>query len=171
MSECNDLSFCELRMKEVVNSNDGKRLGRIIDVVFSCESGGIKGIVVPFMRRSLFTKCQELFIPWSYVVKIGEDVIIVSLNGESALRCGCEPVAVCPPKETECEREKECDSAPKECERKLNKKGEPECDRRCEKCMLFDCSYRWKGLNRASNRLDNASNENGEIYIDNKKYK
>ena len=46
-----ELTFCELRAKEVVNASDGRKLGRITDLVFSADSGAVKGIVAPFTRR------------------------------------------------------------------------------------------------------------------------
>ena len=120
-----DISFSELRCKEVVNASDGRRLGRIVDLVFSGETGKIKGIVTPASKRSVFSKSQELFIPWRCVEKLGEDVIIVNVNAEGLCEHSekpqCKPP--CPPKP----------APPK-----------PACDGRCEKCMLFDCERRWK---------------------------
>ena len=42
-----EISFCDLKKKEVINIADGKRLGRTIDVVFAVPSGRVCGIVVP----------------------------------------------------------------------------------------------------------------------------
>ena len=39
-----DLTFCELREKEVVNIADGKKLGRILDIAFT-SNGTIKGLI------------------------------------------------------------------------------------------------------------------------------
>ena len=115
------ITFCELRSKEVVNSVDGKRMGRIVDLVFSGETGKIKGIVTPYGKRGPFGKGQDIFIPWRCVTTIGEDVIIVNLNENGTC---CE----------EKEDKKEKDKHP----------ALPSCDGRCEKCMLFDCEHRWK---------------------------
>jgi sporulation protein YlmC with PRC-barrel domain len=46
-----ELSFCELRTKQVVNVVDGKALGRIIDIVFSREGSRVIGFVVPGDRN------------------------------------------------------------------------------------------------------------------------
>jgi|GEM_PF-403651 len=74
------MSFCELRSKEVINILDGRRLGRIIDVVFSgCNRAMVKGIVVPFIKRFFFFRDKEIFVPWHCIKKIGEDVILVEL--------------------------------------------------------------------------------------------
>lgn len=120
----NEISFCDLRSKEVVNAVDGKRMGRITDIVFSSETGKIKGIVTPYGKHGLFGKNQDIFIPWRCVRKVGEDVIIVDINESGT----CEIEPICPP--PKCEKE--------------HKPPSPPCDRRCEKCMLFDCEYRWK---------------------------
>ena len=128
-----EISFSELRCKEVVNACDGRKLGKIIDIVFSGDTGKIKGIVTPYLKRGFFGKGQEVFIPWRCVKKLGEDVIIVDINGADQLDsqttasedCGCTAT----PQEDNC-----TDRNP----------DMPNCDRRCEKCMLFDCEYRWK---------------------------
>lgn len=143
----NDLSYCELRAKEVVNSADGKRMGRIVDMLFSREDGTISGIVVPLTRKGVFGKNQDVFIPWRCVQKIGEDVILVCLTVEADGRVTCKREPLPPPKD--------CHGHDK---REGGKRGEcgasdcsaqpdhPDCDCRCEKCMLFDCAYRWSQL-------------------------
>ena len=77
-----ELSFCELRAKEVVNICDGKRLGNIIDMTFSSRTGVVTGIVVPFGKGlfSILKSNQDIFIPYSKIVKIGKDVILVELT-------------------------------------------------------------------------------------------
>lgn len=134
----NELSYCELRAKEVVNAGDGKRLGRIIDLLFSCETGTVSGIVVPLTRRSVFGKNQDVFIPWRCVQKIGEDVILVTMSADEAGRLSCESRDPCGKKESGC---KKC--PPPKHEGDLGAPPHPGCDYRCEKCMLFDCAYRW----------------------------
>lgn len=73
-------SFLELRCKEVINVTDGKKLGRIIDIVFDLPTGRIKGFVVPSNSGfSLFKPSQQLFIPYNQICKIGTDTILVEL--------------------------------------------------------------------------------------------
>ena len=45
-----DLTFCELREKEVINIVDGKKLGRILDIAFT-RQGTIVGIIVPGEKK------------------------------------------------------------------------------------------------------------------------
>ena len=74
-----EISFTELKEKEVINVFDGKKLGRIVDILFDCISGEVKGIVVPGERK-LFHKNEDLFVPLNRLKKIGNDVILVGLG-------------------------------------------------------------------------------------------
>lgn len=76
-----ETTFCELKGKEVINVLDGKRLGRIIDIVFDTCCGRILGIVVPCYNRSwnIFKTADDIFIPFNNICKIGEDVILVEV--------------------------------------------------------------------------------------------
>lgn len=167
MGEFGELSFCDLRAKEIINTADGRRLGRITDIIFSCEGGGeVRGIVVPYVRRLFFSRAQEIFIPWNCINKIGDDVILVNIVGDGFSRrqgrgkrgnSGCydygyspcspcdepcpPPSCDCPPPRPEQPPHGQCcppnDNCAPPCDR-------PDCDGKCEKCMLFDCAYRWK---------------------------
>ncbi|MCL2755859.1 MAG: YlmC/YmxH family sporulation protein [Firmicutes bacterium] len=76
-----ELSFCELRSKQVVNVIDGKVLGRIVDVVFSRQSARVLGFVVPGEGGfAFFKKRGDIFIPFERVCKIGVDVVLVELK-------------------------------------------------------------------------------------------
>lgn len=74
-------SFLELRCKEVINVTNGKKLGRIIDIVFDLPTGKIKGFVVPINSTgfNFFKQPQNLFIAYNQICKIGEDTILVEL--------------------------------------------------------------------------------------------
>lgn len=74
-----EVSFNELRQKEVVNLTCGKRMGRISDLIMRTENREVLGLVVPGDRK-LFRQREDLFIPWRNVEKIGDDVILVSVN-------------------------------------------------------------------------------------------
>jgi YlmC/YmxH family sporulation protein len=77
-----EVTFCELRAKQVVNVVDGKCLGHIIDLVFDLKCGKVLGLVTPGWRRSFFRfrPREDIFIPWRCVCKIGDDVILVELK-------------------------------------------------------------------------------------------
>lgn len=79
-----ELTFCELRSKEVINTYDGKRLGCIFDMVFDL-TGRVLGIVVPG-ERGIFKGMgirDSIFIPWNCIKKIGDDVILVLLSNKT----------------------------------------------------------------------------------------
>ena len=67
-----ELTYCELKRREVINGSDGRRMGHIIDLIFAVESGKIKGIILPYGKRGVFSKSQDLFVPWQCVQKIAE---------------------------------------------------------------------------------------------------
>lgn len=125
----NEMSYCELKRREVINGSDGRRMGHIIDMVFSSDSGKVKGIILPYGKRGVFGKSQDLFVPWSCVQKIGEDVILVEI-------CDMPGGPVCKPSPKP-------DEPPKKKAPLAAPPGSHSCDGQCEKCMLFDCAERW----------------------------
>ena len=74
-----DIAFTDLKEKEIINVNDGKKLGHIIDFLFDIESGQVKGVVVPGGRK-IFRKSEDIFIPLDKIRKIGGDVVLVKLR-------------------------------------------------------------------------------------------
>lgn len=92
-----ELSFRELRRRDVINVADGRCLGRVSDVIFEFPKGNLTGIAVPEKKCKgilrYFDK-SELYIDEKNIIKIGNDVILVNL------KCGevCAPnvrVGVC----------------------------------------------------------------------------
>ena len=73
-----EISFSELRAKEVINTQDGRRLGRVCDVVLCYPENRWIGLVVPSGRG--WGKRHELFLELKNIVKIGEDVILVNVG-------------------------------------------------------------------------------------------
>ena len=77
-----EVSFLELKAKQVVNTVDGKCLGHITDVIFDVVTANALGFVVPQQNQGfwgLFRNNKDLFIPYNCVCKIGVDVILVEL--------------------------------------------------------------------------------------------
>lgn len=79
-----EISFCALRQKTIVNVVDGKNLGHAQDILFE-EDGNITGIIVPGNNSSFLgiMKSESIFIPWSKVCKLGDDVILVELANDN----------------------------------------------------------------------------------------
>ena len=75
------MTLSELRTKEVIDVQDGRRLGKVMDLEFSVEDSRITALVVPsetsFLQSLRGEKCG-LVIPWEDVRSIGDDVILVS---------------------------------------------------------------------------------------------
>ncbi|MDR3216741.1 MAG: YlmC/YmxH family sporulation protein [Clostridiaceae bacterium] len=80
-----EYSFLELKAKEVVNIADGRSLGHICDIEFTCF-GKVLGIVVPGTKRFFknLAASDSIYIPWKRITKVGSDVILVELIGSSA---------------------------------------------------------------------------------------
>ena len=74
-----ELSFSDLRTKEVINTQDGKKLGKVCDVALCYPENKWLGIIVPG-GRGLMGKKSALFIDLKSIVKIGEDVVLVNVG-------------------------------------------------------------------------------------------
>lgn len=86
-----EVSFSDLKEKEIVNLNDGKKLGRIIDILFDNTNGMVRGIVVPGEKK-FFRKGEDLFVPLDRLRKIGDDVILINLQVNSRANYGAQNV-------------------------------------------------------------------------------
>ncbi|SFR15828.1 YlmC/YmxH family sporulation protein [Desulfoscipio geothermicus] len=80
------VKISDLRMREVINIADGRRLGPIKDIDINLEEGRINAIILPghgggggrfmgFLGRE-----EEIVVPWQKIRKIGIDVILVDLS-------------------------------------------------------------------------------------------
>ncbi|MBP3344825.1 MAG: YlmC/YmxH family sporulation protein [Clostridia bacterium] len=76
-----ETTFLELRCKEVVNVIDGRRLGHINDLVFDLGSARVLGFILPGEKTgwNIFKSCEQLFVPYGCIVRIGEDTILIEL--------------------------------------------------------------------------------------------
>ena len=71
--------FRDLRRKEVININDGCRLGLVADLDLRAPEGQIIAIVVygPARFFGLFGRGEEFYIPWDCIQRIGNDIILI----------------------------------------------------------------------------------------------
>ena len=71
----------DFKHKEVININDGKRLGYVQDVCADLDTGKITHIIVPGSNKffNLISSGNEVIIPWENVKCIGEDLILVKI--------------------------------------------------------------------------------------------
>ncbi len=74
-----EISYTELRCKDVVNMINGTKMGKIIDLIFESNGKNVLGLVVPGVRK-FFKSNEDIFIPWENIVKIGADIILVNIQ-------------------------------------------------------------------------------------------
>ena len=74
-------SGMDFRHKEVVNINNGKRLGFVQDVCANLETGRITSIIVTGGKKlmSMFAKEDDIVIEWEKIKCIGDDIILVDI--------------------------------------------------------------------------------------------
>lgn len=72
----------ELQAKDVINIEDGRRLGSIGDLDIDLESGLLRAMIIPAEGKffGLLSGGEEVVIPWTQIVKIGADVVLVDLR-------------------------------------------------------------------------------------------
>ncbi len=82
------LKTSDLKLKEVINVVDGKRMGNITDIEIDVESGRLTAIVVPGIGKflGLFGRNEDVVIPWDKINKIGMDVILVEAGSFGELK-------------------------------------------------------------------------------------
>ena len=76
----------DFKHKEVININDGKRLGYVQDVCADLETGKITSIIVPGVTNklmSLFSSNNDIIIEWEQIHCIGDDLILVEIDNKS----------------------------------------------------------------------------------------
>lgn len=84
------MRLSKLGGKEIVNLNDGGRLGILAesDLLVDERNGKIRALLVPDFRNqfSIFSDKNFVEIPWDCVRKIGNDMIILEMEEEKTLR-------------------------------------------------------------------------------------
>ncbi|NLM97883.1 MAG: YlmC/YmxH family sporulation protein [Halanaerobiaceae bacterium] len=83
------LKNSELKTKDVIDINSGKKLGYISDIDIEVERGQIKAFMIPVYQNRLFSfflKKNDQIISWEEIKLIGEDVILVDLAKDSSLK-------------------------------------------------------------------------------------
>ena len=77
------MTLSELREKQVINTRDGRSLGKVMDIEFCLCDGRITAIVVPanfHFGHILRGERAGIVIPWEMICKIGDDVILVDVE-------------------------------------------------------------------------------------------
>ncbi len=78
------LKLSEIREKEIININNGERMGYVDDFELNLEKGYIEAIVISGTGKVLkiFGKNSEIIIDWNSIVKIGTDTILINYRNE-----------------------------------------------------------------------------------------
>ena len=76
------MRLSDLQNKEIVNVNDGKNIGNIIDVKINPSNGNIVSFIIEPNKHPfrIFNKGIDTEISWDSIAKIGEDVILVKIS-------------------------------------------------------------------------------------------
>ena len=71
----------DFKHKEVININDGRRMGFVQDVCADLETGKITSIIVPGSNKllNIFSNSNDIVIQWEDIKCIGDDVILVEI--------------------------------------------------------------------------------------------
>ena len=73
------MRLSDLQDKDIVNVEDGKKIGKIIDVVID-EQGNMKALIVQRTKMlNMFSNASEIEVKWNQIKKIGIDVILVNI--------------------------------------------------------------------------------------------
>jgi len=68
------MRLSDLQDKDIVNVEDGKKIGKIIDVVID-EQGNMKALIVQRTKMlNMFSNASEIEVKWNQIKKIGTDV-------------------------------------------------------------------------------------------------
>ena len=72
----------ELQRKDIVNINDGRIIGRIIDAEIDSKDGSLISLIIEKNKylRSLFSSDSDLTIKYEQIKKLGTDVILIDIS-------------------------------------------------------------------------------------------
>ena len=72
------MKLTDLMQKDVINDDDGNKLGRIIDINLELD-GSINSIIINkgIKFSNIFSSKEQVVVEWEKILKIGNDVIIV----------------------------------------------------------------------------------------------
>ncbi|HNX29165.1 MAG TPA: YlmC/YmxH family sporulation protein [Syntrophomonadaceae bacterium] len=74
------IKISDLQARDVINVLDGKKLGNIIDIDLDLDNGRVLGLVLPGRSKGfIFSKREEMTVPWNKIIRIGRDVILVEV--------------------------------------------------------------------------------------------
>ncbi len=75
------MRLSELQRKDIVNINDGRIIGRIIDADISDKDGSLISLIIERSKylRNIFSNESEITIKFDQIKKLGSDVILIEI--------------------------------------------------------------------------------------------
>ena len=75
------MRLSELQRKDIVNINDGRIIGRVIDADISEKDGSLISLVIEKSKylRNIFSTESEVTIKFDQIKKLGSDVILIEI--------------------------------------------------------------------------------------------
>ncbi|KMK77129.1 YlmC/YmxH family sporulation protein [Alkalihalobacillus pseudalcaliphilus] len=76
------MKISDLQSKDIVNMENGRRLGHVTDLDINLTTGRIEAMIINGTNKVmglLGRNEAEVIIPWDNIIKIGSDVIIVEV--------------------------------------------------------------------------------------------
>ena len=76
------MKLSELEKKDIINIKDGKKIGKIVDVVFDVNNGYMIKFIIESssILKNIFSSSEEFTIKFSQIKKMGEDVILIDIS-------------------------------------------------------------------------------------------
>ena len=81
------MTLSDLCQKDVINTRDGRSLGKVIDIEFCLCDARVTAIIVPgglrpvsILGRFFRGEKEVIVIPWEMICKIGDDVVLVDVE-------------------------------------------------------------------------------------------
>ena len=80
--------YSDLHYKEVIDIHSGLRMGFVYDAEYDDAEGQLISIITPGRTRffGLFGREDDYVLPWSCIVRIGSDIILVEAKDEQLRR-------------------------------------------------------------------------------------
>ncbi len=76
-------SINNMRNMEVIDAETGTKLGFIKDFKINCDSCNVISVLIPVNKSNWLSKQEMIEIPWSDIIKVGVDVILVNGGGKN----------------------------------------------------------------------------------------
>ena len=74
------MRLSELQRKDIININNGKKIGKIIDVEIDNKTGNLICLIIEKkIFKNVFNTENDVQIHFNQIKKMGEDVILVDI--------------------------------------------------------------------------------------------